>query len=950
MQQPIFFENEIVQPKNLNFLNDSTAENIKDVIVAVGGGRPGKVSGLTLSGVSGNNYFVVSAGYGFTGDGERVEVYSTGLNFGITFTGTQNVYLNYTSSVWNPDPTINPLGANFVVTNVDPTDSSLVAVESYNLAEITLTSGANYIPLGTVSADTSMLYLTASSSGSQNFTIGGIIDLNTSTINGVNIASGSVDSNIFAPELHYDITLSTGTDILMSSSGNSNIGSSNNPLANVYALTGNFHQIVGFSPILIDTLKQVSGTSLEATGNNSVQIDTQNQGTRFANGITITSDSISTVGLGKNIDIATDPLQRVNINSTVNIEGGNSLFVKGDITVSGSANFGAIALSSITGNMVVAQDLSYGSTSQNFTNLVPNSDFSINSSGGTGIGVSPGAWSIVTPNSLYAYGPPSGGNTGQFLSITGTQVTAISNSMQITGNYTVEMSIRVAGPTKYPYSIYGNTVFHKVNSNPSFNSVFYVTPTSGLVFALGANSLVTSTGLIQDNQWYNVAYTWNGSQRRIYIDGSLVAGPDSLDGSVHTNNTYWNIGGINPNQALFNGLMKDIRIANVALTSFASGSAAPLSIPSNQVVGYWPLNNSLSDSSGFGNGLVYNGGSGIAFTDTRLGQVFSGTTNVYTNDIYPTGSQNCLYGTPHTSTWLLGSGVNIDITGVFMASSVNMKPNTTYNISYHAKLISGNNSLGVVDYIYGLTSSGTYVQSTVNPPVQIASSDWARVNRIVTTPESGSNFNLGISIANINTTGSVNAIFGLTGFQITEGPAIVPYASTSTAAASTTSTSSKTSIVTIPLTNYAKTYRVSDTPTTPKSVYSKTFTGGGFASISLPLNVSIGRSSGGGGSYDVGYTFLLYVDGVLVSQAYNAIPYALANTLPYGNNGAYPNEVSNYEFTGNGNLQATTYLTPGNHTVEVKLTYAGGDSGGLGQRYTYRAYGAMSPIQITLFG
>ena len=238
MQQPVFFENEIVLPSNLNFLNTSTAKNIKDVVVALNGAQPGIVSGLNLQGVSGNNYFTVTSGYGYTGDGERIQVYSTGLNFGIAFTGTSPIYLTYTSSVYNPDPTINPQGAANVVTNTDPTDNSQVAVENYNFAIVTTVSGANYIRLGTVSADTSMHYLTSSTSGTQDFIIGGVINLTNQTISGYNVASGSLDSNIFSNPLHYNFALNTGVSITVNGSGDSSIGSVSHPLASVAAMTG----------------------------------------------------------------------------------------------------------------------------------------------------------------------------------------------------------------------------------------------------------------------------------------------------------------------------------------------------------------------------------------------------------------------------------------------------------------------------------------------------------------------------------------------------------------------------------------------------------------------------------------------------------------------------------------------------------------------------------------
>lgn len=776
MQQPSFFENEIVQPKNLNFLNDSTSKNIKDIVVAIGGGQSGKVAGLTLSGVSGNNYFVVNPGYGFTGDGERVQIYSTGINFGIAFTGTQSVYLNFASAVWNPDPTVNPLGASFVVTNVDPTDDSLVAVENFNLAQILLTSGSSYIPLGTVTADSSMLFVTSSPSGSRDFTLGGVIDVNSNTINGINISSGSIDSNIFTSELHYNVNLSTGVSLNMTSSGSSNIASKNNPLANIYALTGTFHQINGMSPILIDTMQQVSGTSLEATGTNLVQIDTQAQGTRFGNGMTIRTNSISTVGTNNDINITTNPLQRVNINSTVNIAAGNNLFVKDNLFVSGTANFGSTNIASITGNLAVQGTLTFNNTPQQFNNLVPNPDFSqggAGSPGGTGVGFAPAIWTSATLNTAYAYGPVPAGTPNQTLTAPAAFITALNNTLHITGNYTVEMNVNINGPSSYTSP--QNSLFYKQNGvSANFNGNLLVTAASGLRFDSNAISLVSPTGVIRSKQWYNVAYTWNNAQRKIYIDGTLV-GSDSVDGAWHDGSTNFWLGAFQPNQNLINGMINNVRVSNIARTSFPSGSAH-VGVDFNTLA-FWSLNNTLADSTPSNFTLLTNNlPSPAPFTDTRLGQVFSGTINIAANDNLPAGSQNSFYGAPHTNTWLLCSGTNIDSTGTFLSAPVSLKPNTTYNLSYYAKSISNSGTLGIINYVFGLTQTGTYIQTPVSAiPTTINGSEWTRVNTVVTTPVSGSNFNFGLAIRNTQATGTANQIFGLTAAQATEGLALTPH-------------------------------------------------------------------------------------------------------------------------------------------------------------------------------
>ena len=140
MQKPTYFEHEIVQNKNLEFLNDSVETTLTEFVKTITVGEPGIGAGLTVVGNPLDNFFQVSQGFGYNGDGERLELFS-GTKFGITFTGTSDVFLKLQTTVYNPNFSENPGGASNVVTNINPDDSSLEAVESYNFGEITLNSG-----------------------------------------------------------------------------------------------------------------------------------------------------------------------------------------------------------------------------------------------------------------------------------------------------------------------------------------------------------------------------------------------------------------------------------------------------------------------------------------------------------------------------------------------------------------------------------------------------------------------------------------------------------------------------------------------------------------------------------------------------------------------------------------------------------------------------------------
>lgn len=924
MQQPTFFENEIVQPKNLDFLNDSTAKNIKDVVVAIGQGKAGIVSGLTLSGVSGNNFYTVTSGYGFDGNGERVQIYS-GTNIGIDFTGTKAIYLNVASAVYNPDPSENPLGALNVVTNVDPTDSSLVAVENYNIGTITQTSGSTYIPLGTVSADSSMLLVSTSASGSRNFLIGGIIDLNTSTINGLNIGSGTIDSNIFTSQLHYDINLASGTDIILIGSGNNNIGSQTNPLANIYAMTGNFHQLVGFSPILVDTLWQVTGTSLEATGTNLVKIDNNQLGTQFGRGLTLNTDSISTLGLNKDINVSTDPLKRINLSASVNITAGNNLYVKDNLYVSGTAVFSNTNITSVTGNFGVAGAISYNSTTEGFDNQVRNSNFAVPSGNITGTVTYPANWNVTMYNTDYAYGPLTNPNEYAFSSV------ALNNAMNImgtTGNYTIEANVKKFGNSLFGDNI--NQIWTKFSNIPTNGGNFYIKTNGALSFFQNGVELAGPASII-NNQWYHVAYTWNGTQRKIWLDGVNVATDSTVGNFVIT--TTQSIAAFGANSRNFNGLVNNLRFSNIARTSFPSGSAAPSTGADSSTFGYWRFNNNLLDSSVNGFTLNQNpAGITGTFSDTGLGQVFSGTIAGTGNDtsLSPL-TQNVYVGPPHTTNWLLASGTNIDPTGVYITQALpDIKLNTPYNLSYFWKGFSNFSGINILPSISGTTASGTPSITALSTSANIiTNNDWTRQVASFTTPASGSNFNLSVGIASVSATGIISTgVFGLTAFQLTEGPAIVPY-----------KPHERMQIISInsPTTfSVAVNAGVGANPLVPQ--FGRTFyTKGGYCVINASLVTQVNRTTAAN-SEDISYSPLLILDGKQVAGASHAIPYGMANTIPTG-----------YTLSSNSPMTFSTYLNEGFHTLQLRLLISSGGGTNVGV-WTYNVVGGdLSNIAITIF-
>ena len=109
-----------------------------------------------------------------------------------------------------------------------------------------------------------------------------------------------------------------------------------------------------------------------------------------------------------------------------------------------------------------------------------------------------------------------------------------------------------------------------------------------------------------------------------------------------------------------------------------------------------------------------------------------------------------------------------------MYAPVNLKSNTTYNVSYYTKGITGCNSLGIVSQLSGTSSLGNPILSTATSPNTISNPTWQRYITTLTTPISGSNFNLILTLKNLSS-GAINPALGVAAIQVTEGQGAVPY-------------------------------------------------------------------------------------------------------------------------------------------------------------------------------
>ena len=94
----------------------------------------------------------------------------------------------------------------------------------------------------------------------------------------------------------------------------------------------------------------------------------------------------------------------------------------------------------------------------------------------------------------------------------------------------------------------------------------------GLFYYAFAASTFTPTNVddgmrnLQKGRWIHVAMTWDGTARKLYVDG-VLDGEDHPAGMLRSNRAPIEIGGRSGGSYMFNGLMDEFKLFNRALTA-----------------------------------------------------------------------------------------------------------------------------------------------------------------------------------------------------------------------------------------------------------------------------------------------------------------------------------------------------------------------------------------------
>lgn len=113
---------------------------------------------------------------------------------------------------------------------------------------------------------------------------------------------------------------------------------------------------------------------------------------------------------------------------------------------------------------------------------------------------------------------------------------------------------------------------------------------------------------LTSGRWHHMAITYDGTNAKWYVDGALVE-TKSVGRTLNTVNAEVQIGSrvaVYVNRQFMDGEVDDVRIWNVARTQseIENNMFSELSGSESNLVGYWKLNNNLTDETSNANNLT----------------------------------------------------------------------------------------------------------------------------------------------------------------------------------------------------------------------------------------------------------------------------------------------------------------------------------------------------------
>ncbi len=201
----------------------------------------------------------------------------------------------------------------------------------------------------------------------------------------------------------------------------------------------------------------------------------------------------------------------------------------------------------------------------------------------------------VTSSAKFGQAYAIGGGTNYISAPTSDSLDSYTDKLTVSGWYYFNT---LPNPQSWLFDK-GNNYYLRVSSVGGF--------TNYLVGINNEDYWSTEAGLVTTGRWYYVVFTYDGQERKLYIDGQLKASRKDT-GNVNTGGTF-NIGNRNSHLEPMDGQVDDIKIYNRALSA---DEIAQNYADGPKPVAYWKMDDLLGttavDSSGNGNtGSLTNG-------------------------------------------------------------------------------------------------------------------------------------------------------------------------------------------------------------------------------------------------------------------------------------------------------------------------------------------------------
>lgn len=140
-----------------------------------------------------------------------------------------------------------------------------------------------------------------------------------------------------------------------------------------------------------------------------------------------------------------------------------------------------------------------------------------------------------------------------------------------------------------------------------------------------AGNIITSTTVLAVTTWYHIAYAYDTTEAKLYINGVLEATAGAATLAAGAATIY--IGNETDTTLPFNGNLDDVRIWNTKRTITQISTNMSITLVGNEsgLISYWKLDNAVTDSTSNGKTLTNNNTATFQTSPLSPANIYSGT-------------------------------------------------------------------------------------------------------------------------------------------------------------------------------------------------------------------------------------------------------------------------------------------------------------------------------------